>query len=103
MARATGIIRRVDDLGRVVIPKELRDAMGIKEGTPLEICSTSDGIVLKKYLPALGLADMARDMEIALGLACEEVDPGKSIRIRRYVRAICQLCEEGGKHEPKKK
>lgn len=100
MVRTTGIVRRLDDLGRVVIPKEFRDAMGIKEGTPLEICSTSEGIVIKKYLPALSLANIAKDMERVLDMG--EVEPGKSIRIRRYVKAICELCEEGGRHEQEK-
>lgn len=44
----TGIIRRVDDLGRVVIPKEVRRALGIKEGDPLEIFTTKDGEIVFK-------------------------------------------------------
>ncbi len=48
--RATGIIRRVDDLGRVVIPKEIRRSLGIKEGDPLEIFIDKEmGIVLSPY------------------------------------------------------
>jgi len=48
--KPTGIIRRVDDLGRVVITKEIRRALGIKEGDPLECYVTPDGIVcFKKY------------------------------------------------------
>jgi stage V sporulation protein T len=47
---ATGIVRRIDDLGRVVIPKEIRRAMRIKEGDPLEIFTTREGeVVFKKY------------------------------------------------------
>lgn len=46
---ATGIVRRVDDLGRVVIPKEIRRRFGIREGEPLEIYTTEDGIVFRKY------------------------------------------------------
>lgn len=50
--RATGIIRRIDDLGRVVIPKEIRRSMGIREGDPLEIYTDRDGaIIFKKYAP----------------------------------------------------
>ena len=50
--KATGIVRRIDDLGRIVIPKEIRRAMRIKEGDPLEIFTTSDGeIVLKAFKP----------------------------------------------------
>jgi len=46
---ATGIVRRIDELGRVVIPKEVRRAMGIKDGDPLEIFRDKDHIVLQKY------------------------------------------------------
>lgn len=47
--KATGIIRRVDDLGRVVIPREIRRTMGIKEGDPLEIYTERNAVVFKKY------------------------------------------------------
>lgn len=48
--KATGIVRRIDDLGRVIIPKEIRRIMRIKEGDPLEIFTTRDGeVVFKKY------------------------------------------------------
>ena len=46
---STGIVRRVDELGRVVIPKEFRHAMGIKDGDPLELFRDKDHIILKKY------------------------------------------------------
>ena len=49
--RTTGIVRRIDDLGRVVIPKEIRRALQIKEGAPLEIFTERDGsIIIKPYL-----------------------------------------------------
>ncbi|MFS1514588.1 AbrB/MazE/SpoVT family DNA-binding domain-containing protein [Chengkuizengella sp. SCS-71B] len=47
--KATGIVRRIDDLGRVVIPKELRRVMGIREGDPLEIFADKEKAVLKKF------------------------------------------------------
>ena len=48
--KATGIVRRIDDLGRVVIPKEIRRTLRIKEGTPLEIFTDKEGeVILKKY------------------------------------------------------
>ena len=47
--KATGIIRRIDDLGRVVIPKEVRRALGIHEGDPLEIYTDTDCVCFKKY------------------------------------------------------
>ncbi|MGI6715683.1 MAG: stage V sporulation T C-terminal domain-containing protein [Eubacteriales bacterium] len=50
--RATGIVRRIDDLGRVVIPKEIRRTMRIREGEPLEIYTDKDGeVIFKKYSP----------------------------------------------------
>lgn len=50
--RATGIVRRIDDLGRVVVPKEIRRVLRIREGDPMEIFTDKDGeIVLKKYSP----------------------------------------------------
>ncbi len=49
--KATGIVRRIDDLGRIVLPKELRRVMEIKEGDPLEIYTEEDQIILKKYTP----------------------------------------------------
>lgn len=49
--KATGIIRRIDDLGRVVIPKEIRRSCNIREGDPLEIFLEDGGVVFKKYLP----------------------------------------------------
>lgn len=51
MFKPTGIIRRIDDLGHVVIPKELRRTLGITEGDPLEICVDDDMVMLKKYVP----------------------------------------------------
>ena len=49
--KETGIIRRVDDLGRIVIPKEIRRKLGIREGDPLEIFLHEDCICFKKYIP----------------------------------------------------
>lgn len=49
--KAIGIIRRIDDLGRVVIPKEIRRNLGIHEGDPLEIFLHEDCICFKKYIP----------------------------------------------------
>lgn len=51
MERKTGIVRRIDDLGRVVIPKEIRRKLNIQEGDPLEITCTDDGgVFFRKYL-----------------------------------------------------
>lgn len=49
--KATGIVRRIDDLGRVVIPKEIRRTLRIKEGTPLEIFTDREGEIILKNTP----------------------------------------------------
>ena len=58
--KATGIVRRIDDLGRVVIPKEIRRTMRIREGSPLEIYTDRDGeVIFRKYSMMDGISDFA--------------------------------------------
>jgi len=58
--KATGIVRRIDDLGRVVIPKEIRRTMRIREGDPLEIYTDKEGeVIFKKYSPMGEMANFA--------------------------------------------
>lgn len=60
--KATGIVRRIDDLGRVVIPKEIRRTLRIREGDPLEIFVDREGeVILKKYSPIGELGDFAQE------------------------------------------
>ncbi|TLS35116.1 stage V sporulation protein T [Pseudalkalibacillus caeni] len=60
--KATGIVRRIDDLGRVVIPKEIRRTLRIREGDPLEIFVDREGeVILKKYSPISELGDFAKE------------------------------------------
>ncbi|MHA0857614.1 stage V sporulation protein T [Paenibacillus sp. CMAA1364] len=60
--KATGIVRRIDDLGRVVIPKEIRRTLRIREGDPLEIFVDRDGeVILKKYSPISELGNFAKE------------------------------------------
>lgn len=65
--RATGIVRRIDDLGRVVIPKEIRRTLRIREGDPLEIFTDREGeVILKKYSPIGELETFAKEYAEAL-------------------------------------
>lgn len=58
--KATGVVRRIDDLGRIVIPKEIRRTLHIKEGDPLEIFTDKSGeVILKKYSPIGELSEFA--------------------------------------------
>ena len=77
--RATGIVRRIDDLGRVVIPKELRRTMRIREGDPLEIFTEKDGeLIFKKYSPVGELGEYASHI-------CDS--------LRKTVDAIAAVCD----------
>lgn len=61
--KATGIVRRIDDLGRIVIPKEIRRVLRIKDGDPLEIYTDRDGeVVFKKYSPIGELSPFANEL-----------------------------------------
>ncbi|MRG88179.1 stage V sporulation protein T [Salinibacillus xinjiangensis] len=65
--KATGIVRRIDDLGRVVVPKEIRRTLRIREGDPLEIFVDREGeVILKKYSPINELGDFAKEYAEAL-------------------------------------
>ena len=76
--KATGIVRRIDDLGRVVIPKEIRRTLRIREGDPLEIYTEKDGeVIFKKYSPMGDLTEFA-------GKICESI--GKNTG---HIAAIC--------------
>ena len=73
--KATGIVRRIDDLGRVVIPKEIRRTLRIREGDPLEIYTDRDGeVIFKKYSPMGEMGAMAAELADSLartaGMSC---------------------------------
>ena len=70
--KATGIVRRIDDLGRVVIPKEIRRTMRIREGDPLEIYTNREGeVIFKKYSPIGELSDFASEYAETLARICD--------------------------------
>ena len=76
--KATGIVRRIDDLGRVVIPKEIRRTMRIREGDPLEIYTEKDGeVIFKKYSPMGELSAFAEQI-------CESMH-----KTAEYSAAVC--------------
>lgn len=84
--KATGIVRRIDDLGRVVIPKEIRRTMRIREGDPLEIYTSRDGeVIFKKYSLLGGVEDFATQlcetMSRSTGAICAVTDRDTVIAI----------------------
>ncbi len=77
--KATGIVRRIDDLGRVVIPKEIRRTMRIREGDPLEIYTAKDGeVIFKKYSPIGDMGQFADEycatLQTVSGFPCVITD-----------------------------
>ena len=69
--KATGIVRRIDDLGRVVIPKEIRRTMRIREGDPLEIYTDREGeVIFKKYSPMGEMSEFAAQYAETLHKTC---------------------------------
>jgi stage V sporulation protein T len=61
----TGIVRRIDELGRVVIPKEMRKTLRIREGDPIEIYTDKDHLVFKKYSPISTITEYAVAVAVA--------------------------------------
>lgn len=106
--KATGIVRRIDDLGRVVIPKEIRRTLHIRDGDPLEIYTEKDGeVIFKKYSPVNELSEFAEKICDALSksgecaavicdrdsvIACGGV-PKKGLTDKRVSEAVTALME----------
>ena len=92
--KSTGIIRRIDDLGRIVIPKEIRRTLRIGEGSPMEIFVTKEGILLKKYHPDTGLLDLLSATAKEVEEICVDLGPEKTGDIRKHIRDIQLLLKE---------
>lgn len=90
--KTTGAIRRIDDLGKIVIPKEVRRTLQISEGTPMEIYTLPDGIVLKKYRPETELLEIMQYFDNAM-LSSEDLDANKAAKICRHLRDIREILQ----------
>lgn len=91
---STGIIRRIDDLGRVVVPRDMRKSMGLQEGTPLEVCATEEGILFKKYDPGITLMDIVKNLESALDDNYVELGVDKTREIRLCISDLKEILKE---------
>lgn len=79
--KATGIVRRIDDLGRVVVPKEIRRNLGIEEGDPLEIFTTDGGICFIPYR-----RDVSQILNAALVQITTQIDYDEGVRIKKIFK-----------------
>lgn len=91
--KATGIIRRIDDLGRIVIPKEIRANLRIKEGEPMEIFITPEGgVVFQKYDPAVSVK---KTLRVLISQIYEEDDLIQKAEILKKVKELEDLLNGG--------
>jgi AbrB family looped-hinge helix DNA binding protein len=86
--RATGIVRRVDDLGRVVIPREIRRQMGIREGEPMEIFLEPDAVTFRRY--SYNLADEVKRVAELIECNCN-ADSETMADISRMLSTVSEL------------
>lgn len=92
--KATGIIRRIDDLGRIVIPKEIRRIYGIEDGTPIGIFTDSDGIILRKYRAEDELMNTVNVLSDAVEGYIDALDCEKVQQIRKHIEEIRGLLKQ---------
>ena len=93
----TGIIRRIDDLGRIVIPREIRRKMNINEGDPLEICLDGDKLYLEKYIVSYEYEK--RILGIIERLVIDDDLTGEKAKVIQLLKDACLILhptEKGG-------
>lgn len=97
--KATGMFRRIDDAGRVVIPREIRKILGIKGGDSLEIFADRNEIILRKYDVSIGLSELVRRLENEFSDVKDDIERETADKIYKHINALRELVqsiEEGG-------
>lgn len=92
--KSSGIIRRIDDLGRIVILKEIRRSIRVGEGSPMEIFVTEEGVLLKKYYPQTSLLDLISAVAEEVEELRADIGPEKTGDIRRHIQDIQMSLKE---------
>lgn len=97
-----GIIRRIDDLGRIVIPREIRRDMGISEGDALEIMRTDEGVLVRPYPKANGMRSYALNLKDAIRDTdwLKDEDREQLIGMVRELESMMTAIESRGEHRP---
>ena len=94
--KATGIVRRIDDLGRIVIPKEIRRTLHIRESDPLEIFTDKEGqIILKKYSPIGEMTTFAKQYAESLAQVSGHAALRETLLATKGDRNFISICDEG--------
>lgn len=89
--KATGIVRRIDDLGRVVIPREIRKKIGVEEGDLLEIFVNKDEIVLRKYNVSIGLIELVKKLDNEFSDVKNSVGIETANKIYEHINALQEI------------
>lgn len=91
--RATGIIKRIDDLGRVVIPRDIRRALSIEEGDPFQIFFEDDKVVFQKYVPVDEVESVITEAKICVR-DCVHLPAEKASKILKKLVEIEKIMKE---------
>lgn len=92
--KATGIVRRVDDLGRIVIPKEVRRQLRITEGVPMELFIEDNKVIFQKYIPAPNVKESVDDLRKAFYETEEFFKAETANKIEEHIKALTEILKE---------
>lgn len=92
--KATGIVRRVDDLGRIVIPKEIRRKLGITEGTSMELFTEDKKVIFQKYIPAPDFKQSVDDLRKVFYETEEFFSAETANKIEEHIKALIEILKE---------
>ena len=92
--KAPGIIRRVDDLGRIVIPKEIRRTLGVTDGTPMELFTDGKKLIVQKYIPELDFKQSVDDLRKVFYETEEFFSAGTANKIEEHIKALTEILKE---------
>lgn len=89
--KATGIVRRLDDLGRIEIPRDVRRQLHFREGDPLELYIEKNGVLFKKYSPIASINDILNELRNAVR---EEEGLRNRAELLGHIKALAEFLEE---------
>lgn len=92
--KATGIVRRVDDLGRIVIPKEIRRVLGITEGTPMELFIEGEKVIFGKYNTSECISERINELQNTLYEDESMFGNEKVRKAEEHIRALKEIFKE---------
>jgi len=95
--KATGIIRRVDDLGRIVIPREIRRNLGAQEGTPMELFTDGNKLVIQKYETYESISDIVKTLRDIVSDYPNEFSDDGLLNLLKQVDAFEETLKEARK------